>query len=144
MYFYDTCALINDLEQAYEQPFVICNITLKELEELKTSVHKDEETKARVRKALRLLQENKTKYTIFPFEMRYVVRLSRELFPETNDSRIIAAALEYQAYRPTIFRTDDTACAFLAEIAGLTVQLGSPIQKESYKGYKKLSINSRK
>lgn len=138
MYFYDTCALINDLELAYEEPFVICNLTLRELEDLKTSIHKDEETKAKVRKTLKLLQENKLKYTVFPFEMRYVVRLSKELFPETNDSRIIAAALEYQEYKPLKFRTDDAACAFLAETAGLTVQFGNPRQKENYFGYKKL------
>ena len=142
MYFYDTCALINDLELAYEQPFVICNITLRELEDLKTSSHKDEETKARVRKTLRLLHQNKDKYTVFPFEMRYVVRLSREIFPETNDSRIIAAALEYQSYKPTIFRTDDAACAFLAEQAKLCVQYGSPKAKEKYVGYKQLIFNT--
>lgn len=143
MYFYDTCALINAEELAYDEPFVICNITLRELEDIKTSAHKDEETKAKARKALKLLHTNRDKYTVFPFEVRYVVRLSRDIFPETNDSRIIAAALEYQSYKPTIFRTDDLACAFLAETAHLTVQYGAPrIQERKYKGYKKITFET--
>ena len=50
MYFYDTCALINDQEVAFKEPFVIADVTLYELEDIKTSKAKDEELKVRVRK----------------------------------------------------------------------------------------------
>ena len=34
MYFYDTCALINDQEVAFREPFVIADVTLYELEDI--------------------------------------------------------------------------------------------------------------
>ena len=37
MYFYDTCALINDQEIAFKEPFVITDVTLYELEDIKTN-----------------------------------------------------------------------------------------------------------
>ena len=64
MYFYDTCALINDLEVAFKEPFVIADVTLYELEDIKTSRAKDDEIKTKARKLLHLLKENKDKYTI--------------------------------------------------------------------------------
>ena len=64
MYFYDTCALINDQEVAFKEPFVIADVTLYELEEIKTSRTKDEEVKVRVRKLLHLLNENSNSYEV--------------------------------------------------------------------------------
>ena len=66
MYFYDTCALINDQEVAFNEPFIITDLTLYELEDIKTSRAKDDEIKARARKLLHLLNENEDKYTIVP------------------------------------------------------------------------------
>ena len=67
MYFYDTCALINDQEVAFEEPFVITDVTLYELEDIKTSKVKDEELKAKVRKLLHLLDEHQEMFTIFSY-----------------------------------------------------------------------------
>ena len=64
MYFYDTCALINDQEVAFKEPFVIADVTLYELEDIKTSRTKDEELKVKVRKLLKLLEQNPQQYTI--------------------------------------------------------------------------------
>ena len=64
MYFYDTCALINDQEVAFKEPFVIADVTLYELEDIKTSRTKDEEIKIRVRKLLHLLDENPQQYDV--------------------------------------------------------------------------------
>lgn len=115
MFFYDTCGLLNDLERAFDKPFVVCNITFGELEDIKNNAHKDDAIKAKARHLLRLLHSNQDKYTVFPYETKFSARLSKDIFPDNSDSRIIAAALEYQTYQPTKFRTDDLSCAFLAQ-----------------------------
>lgn len=39
--FYDTCSLLLGLDDIFDEPFIISSITLKELEDIKTSSHKD-------------------------------------------------------------------------------------------------------
>ena len=130
MYFYDTCALINDQEVAFREPFVIADVTLYELEEIKTSRAKDEEIKTRVRKLLRLLNEHLDDYTIIS---------APELPGKNNDERIIAAAADMT---PRLaFRTDDLACAFIARNYGLEVVTKSG-DEDSYLGFKKLNYDS--
>ena len=41
--FYDTCALLNAGERAFAEPFYISMVTLRELENIKTSRSKDAE-----------------------------------------------------------------------------------------------------
>ena len=138
MYFYDTCALINDQEVAFEEPFVITDVTLYELEDIKTSKVKDEELKAKVRKLLHLLDEHQDMYTIFSYHPDY--SLLHEYY-DKNDSKIVAAALEYSNKEPIKFRTDDLACAFIARNVNLEVVTKMP-QEEEYLGYKKLNFKS--
>ena len=134
MYFYDTCALINDQEVAFKEPFVIADVTLYELEDIKTSKVKDEELKVKVRKLLHLLDEHQDMYTIFSYHPDY--SLLHEYY-DKNDSKIVAAALEYSNKEPIKFRTDDLACAFIARNVNLEVVTKIP-QEEEYLGYKKL------
>lgn len=130
MYFYDTCALINDQEVAFREPFVIADVTLYELEEIKTSRAKDEEIKVRVRKLLRLLNDHLDDYTIIS---------APDLPGKNNDERIIAAAADMT---PRLaFRTDDLACAFIARNYGLEVITKSE-DEDSYLGFKKLNYDS--
>ena len=126
MYFYDTCALINDQEIAFNEPFFITDLTLYELEDIKTSKTKDDEIKARVRKLLHLLNENEGKYTIIP---------AIALKDKNNDERIVATASYVEPKIP--FRTDDLACAFIAKCYGLEVITQLP-QENEYLGYKKI------
>ena len=54
--FYDTCALLNNIEIFNStENFIISSITLKELENIKSSYNKDEETKYKARKLIHLL-----------------------------------------------------------------------------------------
>ena len=126
MYFYDTCALINDQEVAFNEPFIITDLTLYELEDIKTSRAKDDEIKARARKLLHLLNENEDKYTIVP---------AIALKDKNNDERIVATASYVEPKIP--FRTDDLACAFIAKCYGLEVITQLP-QDDEYTGFKKL------
>ena len=126
MYFYDTCALINDQEVAFNEPFIITDLTLYELEDIKTSRTKDDEIKARARKLLHLLNENEDKYTIVP---------AIALKDKNNDEKIVATASYVEPKIP--FRTDDLACAFIAKCYGLEVVTQLP-QEDEYTGFKKL------
>ena len=57
MLFYDTCSLLKELNKVFLTNFAISNISLIELENIKTSTTKDEETKYRARKILHLLEK---------------------------------------------------------------------------------------
>ena len=58
--FFDTCALLDLQESVYtEGRFFISNITLNELEQIKTSGTRDEEIKWKARKVLQLLHKNR-------------------------------------------------------------------------------------
>ena len=62
--FYDTNAILELQDKAFDKYFVISSISLQELESIKTSSKKDEETKYKARKILHLLDENKDKYDV--------------------------------------------------------------------------------
>ena len=141
-YFYDTCALLHYSEAIFSkgEKFYISNLVLKELEGIKTSTYKDENTKYQARK----LGEKLTKFrhTGLYEEITYCNSWDTELeqhqtLPDTTDSRIIISALLSQTpERQYIFVSDDLYCAGLAESVGLTVDtLENKIQDE-YTGYK--------
>lgn len=137
MYFYDTCALINDQEVAFQEPFVMADITLYELEDIKTSKNKDEELKIKVRKLLHLLNQNQDKYTIVA---HYQDTLAQS-YQNRNDMKIILTALRYAETADIQFRTDDLACAFLAQNSGLQVITDLPPEDE-YTGFKQLQFDT--
>lgn len=124
MYFYDTCALLNELEQAFQEPFYIADTTLYELEEIKVSKNKDDDVKAKARRLCRLLNENFDKYT--------VIRVHH--FDLPNDQKIIKGA---EIAGQCIFKTADLACRLLAVAAGLQVEYET-IEEDNYLGYKKI------
>ena len=124
MYFYDTCALLNELEQAFREPFYIADTTLYELEEIKVSKNKDDDVKAKARRLCRLLNENFDKYTI--------IRVHHFDFP--NDQKIIKGA---KIAGQCIFKTADLACRLLAVAAGLQVEYETT-EEDNYLGYKKI------
>ena len=68
-YFYDTCALLNKQEALFDgEVFYLSIISLQELENIKTSFSKDEETKWKARKLLRLLDANEGKYQVVLYD----------------------------------------------------------------------------
>lgn len=137
MYFYDTCALINDQEVAFQELFVIADVTLYELEDIKTSKTKDEEIKVKVRKLLHLLNTHWGEYEV----LKHPVNDFFQSYYNTNDMKIIMTAIEFSKDNDIQFRTDDSACAFLARNAGLEVIMERPLQEE-YLGYKILKFET--
>ena len=99
--FYDTCALLELQEKAFEDFFYIADVTLVELENIKTSASKDNEIKYKARKLLHLLDNKSNQYE--------VIRTGANA--TNNDNDIINAALSLQkADNKTLFITRDIAC----------------------------------
>lgn len=148
--FYDTNALLALKENAFKSFFWISEVTLRELENIKSSRNKDDETKYNARKVSRLLDEHCGEY-----EVVLVDREDEEQYP-TPDGQIIRCAMYVDAWSKNIrkyeyiphghemdddgvdFVTDDICCKNLARINGLHVSSVGTETEHIYKGYKKL------
>lgn len=137
MKYYDTCALINRGREVFEsdEKFYISTITFRELEQIKQSAHKGPDVKQKVRRLLKLLDENQDKYIVdyYTYGLNYK---NNPLLEDNNDSKIIYSALaKKQTEQPNlIFVTDDACCKRIATAAGLKTQYGIP-EQDNYKGY---------
>ena len=143
-FFYDTCALLNELHKAFETniPFVISNITLKELEQIKTSNFKDSEIKFRARRLIHLLDANEDKYEVVNYCKAWDNELQNyEILSDNNDSKIIFSAIKKSQDNPIIFVTEDICCKRLAKNLGLQVRYLIE-GKQKYCGYKEVVISS--
>lgn len=142
MYFYDTCALLNELHHAFNNYFCISNITLKELENIKSSAQKDSEIKFKARRLINLLETNQDKYSIINYrkswddELKFIPILS-----DNNDSRIILTAY-LQRNKDLIFITQDLYCKQLAKTLGLNVRYLAEEDKSLYKGFQEIECNT--
>ena len=142
-YFYDTCALMNKQNAVLNSFFYISNITLKELESIKTSSTKDELTKYTARKIIKLLDENEDKYGIIDYDKKWDIELANySVLPETNDSKIILCALNSRV-PDIVFCTDDLCCKRLAKDLGLEVEYIKD-KLDDYKGYREITLNDEK
>jgi len=137
--FYDTCSLLNLQDKVFEDNFYISNITLSELENIKTSGTKDEQTKWKARNILRLLKENEDKYEVIIYcdDKEDNSLLETLHLPQTNDSKIIICALKVE---DATFITDDLSCYHLAsKMTRLNVSFPQ-IDEDEYKGYKEIQL----
>ena len=141
--FYDTCALLNMQEKAFEEHFMCSYITLPELENIKTSSKKDEETKYKARKLIHLLDKNSDKYeTIFYCHDILVEAILKYGVEVTNDSLIIQSAKNKSEEEDIVFITDDICCKMIArEIFGLNVDCTKKDKIEEYKGFKDVKMS---
>lgn len=111
MKFYDTCALLNLLDNAFEEDFYISSVTLKEIENIKTSYNKDSTIKYQARRLANLLLENENKYKVISSVLTEE-QLTKFELENNNDNKII-----YDAYsqatpiNPIHFMTMDL-CAY--------------------------------
>lgn len=97
MKFYDTSALL-DLppDTLLAEPFLIADITLYELEDIKTSGKKDEATKAKARTVTRLLAEHPAAYTVVSIDYHQLFSILNDVpVKDNNDGTIMAAARWY-------------------------------------------------
>ena len=149
MRFLDTNAILDLQDKMFEDNFCISSISLQEMENIKTSGRKDEETKYKARKALHLLDENKDKYEVVIYTTtmeNYIVEKQLEVTPDT---KIIASCAFSRGLLPQdtdfVFVTNDIACKMIAsKIFGLNVESICEDGNEIYKGYKIIRGNADK
>lgn len=144
MNFYDTCSLLDLGCEVFETNnlFYISNITLKELENIKSNKNKTEDLRFKCRKILRLLNENVDKYKIISYHYDWDSEFIT-LYPSltvNDDSRIILTAKKVSREVPSLtFVTNDFSCRINALDVGLKV---SYLQDEEdyYRGYKEIQL----
>lgn len=139
--FYDTCTLLNELDNIFDKPFYISNLTLRELEHIKTSARKDEDVKYKARKVVRLLQDHADMVTIINYDYRWDKYFKKyPILTDNMDSRIILTALLLAKKHSLIFITQDACCAQIAHALGLAVQQQRELPTE-YHGFKEVILS---
>lgn len=147
--FYDTCSLLELQSDAFipNEKFIISNITIKELEQIKTSTYKDGEIKWKARQIIKLLAHNEDKYEIEIYKSHYEEELHSLDLPISEDSKIILCAKEAFIKRDCletgIFVTQDLACKKLAECVGLKTEYIESQDNDNYTGYLTATMNDK-
>lgn len=142
MKFYDTCALLNMQEAAFQEPFAISSVTLREIETIKTAQNKDEDVKWRARNITRLLKENPDKFTVKVLLGEQIVELENYSLPNSPDNLIALTAYLYNLTNPITFVTDDLLCSHIASyIFKLPVESSQMQQEDEYTGYKEIVLD---
>ena len=146
--FYDTNSLLLMADRLFENDchFAISSITLNELENIKTSAHKDAELKYSARKILHLLDENKNKYDIQIFKTAYLKPIEEMDLEITNDTKILSCALAYdREVHPdeTIFVTNDLALKAIANLffGNDSIESVDEDDMDDYCGYKEVYMS---
>lgn len=147
--FYDTNSLLDANGRIFNSNdnIFISDISLKELENIKTAAARDPEIKYKARKVIHALENNEDKYTIVLYNRdwddKYFNR--HQILSNNNDSRIIIAALvtkESLQGDDLIFVTNDLVCKQIAKACGLNVQFKQTEEKEEYKGFETIKCKS--
>lgn len=148
MKFYDTNALLELQEDAFVDVFMCSIKSFEELEHIKTSRNKDEETRYKARKITHLLDENSDKYEAIVVDYNQYVDDIVNVFglnPEDPDNIIMYTAwYKFKEVEDLIFVTNDICCKNIARnIFGLKVESANK-KEEIYKGYKIIKGNTEK
>ena len=132
---YDTNALIDLYDKIFDEEFYVSRISLRELENIKNSKNKDEETKYRARKLSKMFQEQSYMYHTVCTEFDNDPHLG-------NDDKIIKAVKFLQDEGiDVVFMTNDACCYNLAKAEGLKVRsTGAESDDESYLGFRELNL----
>ena len=135
---YDTNALIDLYNKIFDEEFYVSRISLRELENIKNSKNKDEETKYRARKLSKMFQEQSYMYHTVCTEFDNDPHLG-------NDDKIIKAVKFLQDEGiDVVFMTNDACCYNLAKAEGLKVRsTGAESDDESYLGFRELNLTEK-
>lgn len=144
--FLDTNALLNLQKEAFKESFVISQKTLEEIENIKTSLHKDGEVKYKARQVSHLLDEHFREYEVIPNDSKIKNIISEFSLDETPDNIILASAYSYKNISPIIVCTDDLNCKFISKnIFKLTTkgvnELNIVKNIDEYTGYKDVTFS---
>ena len=139
--FYDTNAVLflQDKLLDSNEKFAISSTTLLELEHIKVSRNKDEETKYRARKVLHILDENPEYYDVVIVNNKILEIIDNFGLENTPDNQICACA---STIDNVLFVTNDIACKTIAKwIFGLNVESISNKFEDDYKGFVEKSLS---
>lgn len=135
---YDTCSLLKAVKDGISEPFLITSITIEELENIKTSAHKDEKIKYLARETVRFLEENPDLYNIIIYTTLCENIINNLFLPLNNDNKIMACCAEYQRMNgeEVLFITNDLcAKAIASSIFKLNVEYYNSPEENMYTGY---------
>lgn len=140
--FYDTNAVLKLQSKIFEDEFVLSSTTLHELEHIKTSKNKDEETKYNARKAIHLLDEKSDRYNVVTFTTDVDELMHEYGVFDSPDNEIIACAKYYSKKEDIIFVTNDICCKVIAkDIFKLDVESVGDNIDDNYKGFVEKSLS---
>ena len=112
---------------------------MEELENIKTSSRKDEETKYKARKLLHILDENSDKYKVVITTKNIISIIDDFGLENTPDNQICACAYSIP---DILFITNDISFKTIAKwIFGLYISSISTIQEDLYKGYRDITLS---
>lgn len=140
MKFYDTSSLLLKAGTLFDdnEPFAISSITLKELEEIKTSSNKDANIKYAARRLLHDLDEHSENYEVAVYHEVMINPIIEKNLPITNDMKILASALFYDT-----FVTNDLALKKIASLFFKPEQIESVGEDfdDEYSGYIEVTMD---
>lgn len=138
---YDTNIFLSCLDQV-ELPCLVSSITLKELEEIKSSSRKDDSVKYYARRAVQWLKEHKNQYEII-YPKNSDCELNKVGIDSSPDSLIILSVKQYMTEHqtPVLFATNDILCGFIAEsFFGIEVEYMEETE-DTYNGFVEVCLS---
>ena len=131
--FFDTNAILTDCTDISN--VVISSKTLDELENIKSSSHKDNDIKYKARVAVRAIREQKPEIVVV--QKSDYDKIEELGFEITNDNLIIASAWRYSQENSIVFVTNDILCSLIANTYfGLDVEELRLKNDDVYKGFR--------
>lgn len=147
--FYDTCSLLLKVDTLLEEqdPIVISSITLNELENIKTSANKDADIKYAARRLLHLLSEHPEAYEVHIFNMNMLDPIAEQALAITDDTKILATAIDYDRTRhpdETVFVTNDLALFNIANLffGSDSIERVNENDEDDYDGYLEVILSN--
>ena len=148
--FYDTSSLMlcdQSLFQQEDVKIVISDVSLRELEEIKTSMRKTEEQRACGRRLTRLLDEHFGEYEVIHYETSLGDVIDDWGLPHSNDAKILVCFWLYlhSQNEDTVFYTNDICLKNLARnlLPYALVQSVEPPPQEDYTGYREFYLTEK-
>lgn len=133
-----------DNKELFDEKFYISSITLHELEHIKTSKNKDEETRYKARKLTRLLDENYNGFSVIVYNFKILNFIVENLGLDATipDNQIVGTAKYLSNEEDIIFITNDICLKNIARSVGLTVYSIEENKENIYKGYRIIKGNT--
>ena len=135
MKFYDTSSLL--LLKELDEEIAISSITLKELENIKSSFNKDYNVKAAARRVVNMLNNNPEKHKVVIFQNKFLEPLEEADLLINDDMRILGCALNSGC---DIFVSNDNCLRIIASMFFEKVEKVE-IADDNYLGYKEVVLN---